>query len=703
MKRIFTSLAVCMSAVLALASVEVDGINYNINTSNNTATVIQSEFSGDLVIPESISVDGNEYTVIEIAKYAFQANNNLTSVKIPKTIQKIGAKAFETVNEIKIYIDDLSSWCSIEFGYARSIVGGKYQYEPIAQYRLFVNNVEVSNLEIPSDILYVRVNNFSGCSSISKLTLHDNVTTIGDYAFYKCPNLKTIDFGNNISTIGEYCFCMCSSIEELALPKSLNTLKIGALQSLDKLTKITIPENVETIESGCFINDTNLSTVIFEDSDKDIFIGSGKYNYDPMFKGCPLQNVYLGRNLKEKTISSNIGYSVSPFKNQTGLTSIQIGEGVRILGPYLFDGCSSLTDINTPNSLEEIGSGVFENCTNLPIISNIRYADKCAISVIDKEADNFVLSSDTRLISNYCFSDCKKMKSITLPSNLVFLGDGVFYGCSNLSEIIIPENVKRIGESLFSECENLNEIIIPSNVQLIGSYAFNGCKSIKELVIPESVSGIYDNAFNGCESLAKIKFDDSENSIGLGASGYSYNSLFKDCPLEEVYMGRNIGLYYASGQGHDYLPFYNKNTIKILTIGPEVTNIWNYFFYGCIALENIFALQEQPISLGSNTFSSIYSTCTLNVLPNSIPLYSSANIWKNFINIVGIAPQSIGVDDIGDANGDGTVNAADIVEIVNYIMGSPSREFKMGGADANVDGVVNAADIVLIVNIIMGQ
>ena len=57
----------------------------------------------------------------------------------------------------------------------------------------------------------------------------------------------------------------------------------------------------------------------------------------------------------------------------------------------------------------------------------------------------------------------------------------------------------------------------------------------------------------------------------------------------------------------------------------------------------------------------------------------------------------------GDANGDGTVNAADIVEVVNYIMGHPSGKFKEDAADANGDSVVNAADIVAIVNIIMGN
>jgi hypothetical protein len=55
----------------------------------------------------------------------------------------------------------------------------------------------------------------------------------------------------------------------------------------------------------------------------------------------------------------------------------------------------------------------------------------------------------------------------------------------------------------------------------------------------------------------------------------------------------------------------------------------------------------------------------------------------------------------GDANGDGTVNAADIVEVVNLIMGKHSEGFDEKAADINGDGVVNAADIVAMVNIIM--
>lgn len=80
--------------------------------------------------------------------------------------------------------------------------------------------------------------------------------------------------------------------------------------------------------------------------------------------------------------------------------------------------------------------------------------------------------------------------------------------------------------------------------------------------------------------------------------------------------------------------------------------------------------------------------------------YQAAEQWKDFFFIseidgIVIVP--------ADVNGDETVNAADIVEVVNYIMGNASEKFNEEGADANGDGVVNAADIVTIVNIIMGQ
>ena len=56
---------------------------------------------------------------------------------------------------------------------------------------------------------------------------------------------------------------------------------------------------------------------------------------------------------------------------------------------------------------------------------------------------------------------------------------------------------------------------------------------------------------------------------------------------------------------------------------------------------------------------------------------------------------------IGDPNGDGTVNILDVVAIVNYIQGTGDLEFVVA-ADTNLDGTINILDIVVIINYILG-
>ena len=58
---------------------------------------------------------------------------------------------------------------------------------------------------------------------------------------------------------------------------------------------------------------------------------------------------------------------------------------------------------------------------------------------------------------------------------------------------------------------------------------------------------------------------------------------------------------------------------------------------------------------------------------------------------------------MGDANGDGVVDVADVVAIVNYILEKPADNFNAKAADVNGDNVIDAADVVLVVNIILDK
>ena len=57
----------------------------------------------------------------------------------------------------------------------------------------------------------------------------------------------------------------------------------------------------------------------------------------------------------------------------------------------------------------------------------------------------------------------------------------------------------------------------------------------------------------------------------------------------------------------------------------------------------------------------------------------------------------------GDANGDGVVDVADVVAVVNKILGKESNNFNEEAANVNGDEGIDVADVVGIVNIILGK
>ena len=74
--------------------VEVDGIYYNISGTTATVTSGEKEYSGDIVIPESITFENSKYSVTSIGDRAFSYCIGLTSVTIPNSVTSIGSDAF---------------------------------------------------------------------------------------------------------------------------------------------------------------------------------------------------------------------------------------------------------------------------------------------------------------------------------------------------------------------------------------------------------------------------------------------------------------------------------------------------------------------------------------------------------------------------------------------------------------------------------
>ena len=87
-------LSVFFSISASADVVEVDGVYYDISGTTATVTSGDNKYSGDIVIPESITYNNSKYSVTSIGNNAFWGCSGLTSVTIPNSVTSIGDKAF---------------------------------------------------------------------------------------------------------------------------------------------------------------------------------------------------------------------------------------------------------------------------------------------------------------------------------------------------------------------------------------------------------------------------------------------------------------------------------------------------------------------------------------------------------------------------------------------------------------------------------
>lgn len=204
-----------------------------------------------------------------------------------------------------------------------------------------------------------------------------------------------------------------------------------------------------------------------------------------------------------------------------------------------------------------------------------------------------------------------------------------FYGCTSLTSVEIGNSVELIGNGAFDGCTSLTNIEIPNSVEFIGNGAFNSCTGLKNLIVED-----------GCETLYV---------------GYSYNDdgdvsggLFKDCPIETLYLGRNLD--YKTGEEYGYSPFYDVTTLTDVTIGSMVTDVKSLYWRRYV--DNLKTLQLQcatPPTVNDEGFDDYqYANLNVYVPEGSLDAYKADDVWKNFLNLWEGDPTGIsGVEALG--------------------------------------------------------
>ena len=159
------------------------------------------------------------------------------------------------------------------------------------------------------------------------------MTSIDGGAFWDCSSLTSIEIPNSVTSIGWNAFLGCSSLTSIEIPNSVTSIGGGAFYRCRSLTSIEIPNSVAFIGTDAFSECSSLNHLILEDGETNI-------NLWTAFDSCPLEILYLGRNLSDKN---------SPFDDQKQFKEISFGKYVIETYNIELYNCDNLEVINSFN------------------------------------------------------------------------------------------------------------------------------------------------------------------------------------------------------------------------------------------------------------------------------------------------------------------------------------------------------------------
>ena len=177
--------------------------NYTVAvTSQNTSSPYNAEDAhvGSVIIPNSVTHEGNTYAVTAIGDRAFSSCNKLTSITIPNTVTTIGASAFR--------------YCST-----------------------------LTEVIIPNTVTSIGNYAFAECKTLQSVNIPNSVTTIGDYTFSHCLALSEINIPNSVVSLGSYTFFYCSEITSFTLPSSLTSIGLYTFIYCRSLLRFEVAED----------------------------------------------------------------------------------------------------------------------------------------------------------------------------------------------------------------------------------------------------------------------------------------------------------------------------------------------------------------------------------------------------------------------------------------------------------------------------
>jgi len=308
----FASLA-SLSAYAADYDFTVDGLYYKIvSVSDFTCRIVAGEekYTGDIVIPASVTYKGKSLSVVEISDSTFCDCTRLTLVNIPNSVTYIDSYAF--------------SGCT-----------------------------KLTAIDIPNSVVYISSYSFRGCTGFTSVDIPNGIESIGEGAFEGCAGLIAISIPQSIEIIGERAFYGCTELDRVYISDLATWCKID-FRNKDMFETNEVSSNPLYYAKHLYVNGEEITDMIIPD--EVTLIG-----YYAFFGWKGLTSVSIPNSV------TDIGFCA--FKKCSGLVSVSLPNSITMIFENVFEDCTSLTSVCFPNSVTTIYDLAFAGCTSLSSVS----------------------------------------------------------------------------------------------------------------------------------------------------------------------------------------------------------------------------------------------------------------------------------------------------------------------------------------------
>ncbi|MBE6853888.1 MAG: hypothetical protein E7505_10545 [Ruminococcus sp.] len=343
-------------------------------------------------------------------------------------------------------------------------------------------------------------NNAFSNSALTVINVSDSVKTLGNYVFANCYSLKELNLGKNTESVGNgllssQAYKTPMSITKLTLPDNLKTIgnntygDNGNYQTA--VSVLEISADAETV-SSVFYNRATLKEINVAD-------GGAHYSSD---KGV-LYNADKTVLIKSPSSTDMTAYDVcettqtigdNAFSNSV-LTEINVSDSVQTIGNYAFSNCISLRKLNLGKNVEKIGNGV---------MASAAYGTKMNIETL-------TIPESLKVIGNNIYGDNSNYQTIVTVLDVPASAEdvpAVFYNKSTLKEINVAEGGKNYSsdngvlyngdKTVLIKCPRsteASEYKIADETTTVSSAAFEGTGH-KGVYFPAGIRIIGNNVFN---------------------------------------------------------------------------------------------------------------------------------------------------------------------------------------------------------------